>query len=82
MIALATTLHADLLLIDERKGVNQARRRGFRVTGLLGLLEMAAQAGLVDFEQAVEQLRRTTFRSPEALLDLMLKRNRKERRDV
>lgn len=82
VIALATTLHADLLLIDERKGVNQARRRGFRVTGLLGLLEMAAQAGLVDFGQAVEQLRRTTFRSPEALLDLMLKRNRKERRDV
>jgi predicted nucleic acid-binding protein len=77
-IALAASLHAGLLLIDERKGVKAARSKGFRVTGALGLLEMAAEQGLVDFAEAAERLRQTTFRSPEALLDLMLKRNKKE----
>ena len=81
-IALAASLHADLLLMDERKGVKAARSRGFRVTGTLGLLEMAAQQGLVDFAETAERLRQTTFRSPEALLDLMLKRNRKKDADA
>ena len=76
--ALAVSLHADLLLMDERKGVMVARGKGFRVTGTLGLLEMAAQRRLVDFAEAAERLRQTTFRSPEALLDLMLKRNSKK----
>jgi len=31
----------------------------------LGLLELAAQSGLVDFTEAAERLRLTTFRSPE-----------------
>jgi predicted nucleic acid-binding protein len=61
--------------MDERKGVKVARSKGFRVTGTLGLLEMAAHRGFVDFAEAAERLGQTTFRSPEALLDLMLKRN-------
>jgi hypothetical protein len=36
---------------------------------------MAARRGWVDFAEAAERLRQTAFRSPEALLDLMLKRN-------
>ena len=78
-ISLAGSLHADLLLMDDRKGVKAARSKGFRATGTLGLLEMAAQLGLVDFSEAAERLRQTTFRSPEALLDLMLKRNSEKR---
>lgn len=74
-IALAQSLHADLVLMDERKGVTVARSKGVLVTGTLGLLEMAAQRGLIDFADAIERLRRTSFRSPEALLDLMLRRN-------
>jgi hypothetical protein len=38
---------------------------------------MAARRGLVDFAEAAEHLRETTFRSPEAL-ELMLKRNSKK----
>ena len=74
-IQLAISLHADLLLMDDRKGVKTARSKGFRVTGTLGILELAAQAGLVDFAQALERLRRTTFRSPEGLLDALLKKH-------
>jgi predicted nucleic acid-binding protein len=35
-----------LLLIDNREGVMAARRRGFRVTGILGVLSMAARRDL------------------------------------
>jgi predicted nucleic acid-binding protein len=78
-IQLAISLHADPLLMDDRKGVKRARSKGFRVTGTLGILELATQAGLVDFAQAVERLRRTTFRSPEGLLDALLQKH-KERK--
>jgi predicted nucleic acid-binding protein len=78
VIALAISLHADLVLIDERRGVKVARNQGLRVTGTLGLLELAAQSRLVDFTEAVERLRLTTFRGPEALLETMLRKHRRE----
>lgn len=71
-IALALSLDNPLLLMDDRKGVGAARSQGLRVTGTLGLLDMAAQAGLADFAAATRSLRRTVFRIPEALLDSML----------
>jgi predicted nucleic acid-binding protein len=68
-IALAISLDADLVFLDDRKGVVVARRKGLRVTGTLGVLDLAAQRGLVSFAQAVDRLRRTSFRIPEVLLD-------------
>jgi predicted nucleic acid-binding protein len=50
-IALATSLPADLLLMDDRRGVMVARRKGLRVTGTLGVLDVAAERGLVDFAE-------------------------------
>ncbi len=82
VIALAISLHADLVLIDERRGVKVARNQGLRVTGTLGLLELAAQSGLVDFTEAAERLRLTTFRSPEALLATMLRKHRRDGGDA
>jgi predicted nucleic acid-binding protein len=43
-IALATSLPADLLLMDDRRGVMVARRT-------LGVLDVAAERGLVDFAE-------------------------------
>lgn len=77
-IALATSLGADLLLMDDRKGVTVARAKGLRVTGTLGVLDIAAQRGLVDFAQTVSRLRRTSFRIPEALLDSLMKKHARE----
>jgi predicted nucleic acid-binding protein len=74
-IQLAASLRADLLLMDDRKGVNAALGKGLRVTGTLGILDLAARRGLVDFAQAVEQLRRTNFRVPQALLQALLERH-------
>lgn len=75
-IQLAVSLNADLLLMDDRKGVNAAQRKGLRVTGTLGILDLAAQRGLADFAQAVEQLRQTNFRVPLHLLDALLEKHK------
>jgi predicted nucleic acid-binding protein len=74
-IALAISLAADLLLMDERKGVIAARAKGLRVTGTLGVLDLAAERGLVDFAGAIHRLRRTKFRVPETLLDSLMRKH-------
>ena len=68
-IQLAVSLHADLLLMDDRKGVNAAERKDLRVTGTLGVLDLAAERGLIDFGLAIKNLERTTFHRPKTLLD-------------
>ena len=47
-IALGLELHADLLLIDERKGRAEAARLGLKTTGLLGVLLEAKALGLIE----------------------------------
>ena len=47
-IALALELHPDTLLIDERLGRRLAMKHVLPVTGLLGLLVLAKQHGLVE----------------------------------
>lgn len=64
-IQLAMSLGADLVLMDDRKGVNAALRKGLQVTGTLGVLDLAARRGLINFAQTVSLLRQTTFRVPE-----------------
>jgi predicted nucleic acid-binding protein len=71
-IALAESLRADLLLLDERDGVRAARKRGLNVTGTLGFLDLAAGRDLIDFAHAASALEQTTFRMPRAVLDLLL----------
>ena len=46
-IALALELHPDTLLMDERLGRRLAQRHGLAVTGLLGLLVLAKNSGLI-----------------------------------
>ena len=75
-IALAESLHADLLLIDERDGFRVAKRRGLRVTGTLGLLDLAAERDLVDFSEAIRRLALTSFRRPETVLKTLLAKHK------
>jgi predicted nucleic acid-binding protein len=65
--------------MDDRKGVSAAQRKGLRVTGTLGILDLAAQRGLAEFAQAVEQLRQTNFRVPQTLLDALLEKHKEKR---
>ncbi len=76
-IALAAEVHADVLLIDEQAGRQEAVRRGLRVAGTLSILDDAEQAGLVNFDDAVAELRKTSFRvSQTVLAEIKAKRSR------
>ncbi len=71
-ITLALATKADLLLMDDQDGVAVARRRGFAVTGTLGLLDLAARKGLVDLAAAFMRLKATSFYYRQGLLDALL----------
>ncbi len=72
-IALAQELCADLLLIDERDGTETAARAGLRVVGTLGVLKMAADDKLLLLDDAISELRTTTFRASPELMDRILR---------
>ncbi|HEX3127820.1 MAG TPA: DUF3368 domain-containing protein [Thermoanaerobaculia bacterium] len=75
-ILLSEILEADLVLLDERKARQVAKERGLAVMGLLGVLDLAAQAGLVSLVDAVERLGRTSFRAEPRLIKSLLDRYR------
>lgn len=68
-IALAESLRADLLLIDEAAGRAEAKRRNLRVTGTLGVLRVGAEQGLVDVPELITRLQSTTFYVDDELLN-------------
>ena len=68
----ALSIHADLILIDERKGTSVAISKGFTVNGTLGILRLAAQRGLIDLAATIAKLRLTNFRYLQEMLDDML----------
>jgi predicted nucleic acid-binding protein len=71
-LTLAARLSADLVLMDDRKGVRVARRKGFDVTGTVGILDFAAQNKLIDIGAAVSRLEATNFRCHRHILDALL----------
>jgi predicted nucleic acid-binding protein len=74
-IALAQELKADSVLLDEIEGRQEALRRGLAVSGTVGVLEKAAERGLVDLSEAFERLARTNFRIDPELLREALQRD-------
>jgi predicted nucleic acid-binding protein len=71
-ILLAVQVKADLIIMDEREGVEEARRLGLIVTGTLGVLDRAAERGLIDLASALANLRKTNFRVDPSLLEQLL----------
>jgi predicted nucleic acid-binding protein len=67
-IALAQSVDASLVLLDEKKGRQAAQGLGFVVTGTLGVLDLAARRGLMDLVDALKRLERTNFRMTPRLL--------------
>jgi len=74
-ILLAQELLADALIIDERAGRFEANRRSLRVIGTLGVLDNAAERGLIDLPRIIERLTQTTFRASPELVQSFLDRD-------
>jgi hypothetical protein len=67
-IQIALEREVDLLLMDERKGRREAKRRGLATTGTLGVLLRAGELGLVNPVEAFHRLRmQTSFRTSSTL---------------
>lgn len=77
-IILAQQQNANLIIIDDLLGRQVAQSYGLRVTGLLGVLDEAAQQNLVDFPQAISRLQKTTFRVSSQLIQSLLQRYQSE----
>jgi predicted nucleic acid-binding protein len=78
-LALAAARQPAVLLIDERAGTEIARALGFPVTGTLGVLDEAARRQLISLTQAIERLKRTSFRYPKAVVDRLLEEETRRR---
>lgn len=72
-IMLALEIKADLMIMDERAGVEEARRLGIAVTGTLGVLARGAERGLISLSSSLEKLQATNFRvRPEMIRQVLL----------
>jgi predicted nucleic acid-binding protein len=79
-ISLANEETGALLIMDERKGRRVAATLGILVTGTLNVLEAADSKGLLNFAEALDKLRATTFRINEEILAGILERVRVRKR--
>lgn len=71
-ICLAEHEHADLLLIDDKRGRHFAQSRKIPVVGKLGVLDRASQCGLIRLSHSLEKLHATNFRIARSILDRFL----------
>jgi predicted nucleic acid-binding protein len=72
-ILLAQEARADLLLIDERQGRLEARRRGITTTGTLGVLLAAGVRGVANPESLFQRLiAETSFRTTPELRETFI----------
>lgn len=79
-ILLAESIEADLIVLDDMAARRIAAKRGFVVTGTLGVLEQSARLGSIDFAAAVERLQQTTFWASSSLIQSLLERHRRNSR--
>lgn len=71
-IVVAIESRADLVLMDDREGVEEARRRGLTVVGTLGVLVRASERNLVDLPEVIRRLSETNFRASPNLIRQIL----------
>jgi len=79
-ISLAIELHADLLLMDDRRGRRIAESRDLPVAGTVNVLEAAAERDLLDLRDAIAKLRLTNFHVSPSILTRALKADARRRK--
>jgi predicted nucleic acid-binding protein len=75
-IALACELKATQLLVDDRAARRIAVQRGLAITGTVGILEQAAERGLLSLPTALQTILRTNFRIDADVIRKALERDR------
>jgi predicted nucleic acid-binding protein len=78
-ISLALEVHADVLLIDERAGRQEAQARHIEVAGTLAVLLEASLRGYFEFPATLQKLRQYGFRLSNAVEAVMLARYEQRR---
>lgn len=74
VLTLSKEKKADLILIDEKKARKVARRAGFDVVGVLGLLLAAKNRALIPaVKPFIEELRKQRFRLSKKVTERALK---------
>jgi predicted nucleic acid-binding protein len=71
-LALAASRQPIFLLVDEWPARSIAISKGFLVVGTLGILDQAAHRNLVSFAEAIDKLKKTSFRYPPSLVQRLL----------
>lgn len=79
-LLLAEEISADALLMDDKDGRKEAAKRNMVIIGTLGVIEQAAERGLIDLTEVIERLRQTTFRAPKEIVAAMLARDTERRK--
>ena len=74
-ISLALTVHADAVLMDERRGREEAENRGLKPIGTLGVLVAAHNRRLIDLSATIDALRQTSFHASPKLLATIVDRS-------
>ena len=73
-IDLALEKNISSVLMDDARGRRQAQALGLEVSGTIGILERAADLGLVDLQEAIDTLALTNFRLSTRLRSALLSR--------
>lgn len=76
-LALARTLDANVVLMDDRAGIAVARQLGLAATGTLGVLDLGARRGMIDLANAFALLKATSFRYRPEIMDALLAQHAK-----
>jgi predicted nucleic acid-binding protein len=74
-ISLALTVHANAVLMDERRGRQEAENRDLKPIGTLGVLVAAHNRRLVDLRATIDALRQTRFHASPKLLASIVDRS-------
>ena len=76
-LRLALWPSADAILLDHRKATKEAKGQGLTVVGTLAILGKAAEQGLLNLREGINELRKkTNFRMPPAeVIEGMLQRD-------
>ncbi len=81
--ALALQLKADAVLLDDKGALVEAKRLSLVTIRTFDLLARAAEQGLIDLPEAIDRMKRTSFRLPPAeTIEAMLERDRKRKQAI